>query len=153
LEFMINSLARSCVMPGEESSFNAVLRPATAFLAEAIRSANLSSKKRLVVGQRLNIPIRSTKSSGPAVKPGRSGKAVSSHQVQKGDTLASLSRKYGITIAEIRKINSLKNDNLKIGQTLQLATKNEGEAQPKERKKAESQGKKKKAVPVTKPVR
>ena len=118
--------------------------------AEAIRSANHLSKKRLVVGQRLNVPIRSTKASGPAGKATKPGKAMN-HQVQKGDTLASLSRKYGIPVTEIRKINSLKNDALKIGQTLQLATRNE-ETQAKERKRAETPGKKEKAKPGTKPV-
>jgi LysM repeat protein len=119
--------------------------------AEAIRSANPSSKKRLVVGQRLNIPIRSAKASGPVEKAIKSGKAMS-HQVQKGDTLASLSRKYGISVTEIRKINSLKSDALKIGQTLQMATRNEEESQAKERKRAETPGKKEKAKPGTKPA-
>ena len=119
--------------------------------AEAIRSANPSSKKRLVVGQRLNIPIRSAKASGPAAKATKPGKALN-HQVQKGDTLASLSRKYGIPVAEIRKINNLKNDTLKIGQTLQIATRNEEETQAKERKKVETPGKKERAKPGTKPV-
>jgi len=119
--------------------------------AEAIRSANPSSKKRLVVGQRLNVPIRSKKASGPAEKATKSGKAMN-HQVQKGDTLASLSRKYSIPVTEIRKINSLKNDTLKIGQTLQLTTKNEEETQAKEQKRAETPGKKEKAKPGTKPV-
>jgi membrane-bound lytic murein transglycosylase D len=119
--------------------------------AEAIRSANPSSKKRLVAGQRLNVPIRSTKASGSAEKATKSGKALN-HQVQKGDTLASLSRKYGIPVTEIRKINSLQNDTLKIGQILQLATRNEEETQTKERKKSEAPGKKEKAGPGTKPA-
>jgi membrane-bound lytic murein transglycosylase D len=119
--------------------------------AEAIRSANRLSKKRLVVGQRLNVPIPSTKASGPAEKATKPGKAMN-HQVQKGDTLASLSRKYGIPVTEIRKINSLKNDTLKIGQTLQLAMRNEEETQAKERKRAETPWKKEKAKPGTKPV-
>jgi len=104
-----------------------------------------------VVGQRLNVPIRSTKVSGPAEKATKSGKAVN-HKVQKGDTLASLSRKYGIPVTEIRKINNLKNDALKIGQTLQLATRNEEETQAKERKRAETPGNKVKVQPEAKPV-
>ncbi|MEK7244136.1 MAG: LysM peptidoglycan-binding domain-containing protein, partial [Thermodesulfobacteriota bacterium] len=72
-------------------------------------------------------------------------------RVQKGDTLSALSLKYGISVTEIRKINGLKNDTLKIGQRLQLATRNE-EAQAKERKRAETPGKKEKARSGTKPV-
>jgi membrane-bound lytic murein transglycosylase D len=117
----------------------------------AIRSANHLSKKRLVAGQKLNVPLRSSKASGPAEKATQSGKIVR-HQVQKGDTLASLSRKYGIPVTEIRKINSLKNDALKIGQTLQLAARNEEETQAKERKRAETPEKKGKVKPGTKPA-
>jgi membrane-bound lytic murein transglycosylase D len=90
---------------------------------EAIRSANHLSKKYLLAGQRLNVPIRSTKASVPAKKAAKSVKAMT-HKVKKGDTLSSLSLKYGIPVTEIRKINSLMNDTLKIGQTLQLATRN-----------------------------
>jgi membrane-bound lytic murein transglycosylase D len=119
--------------------------------AEAIRSTNSLSKKHLVAGQRLNVPIRSTKASGPAEKATASGRATN-HQVQKGDTLASLSRKYGISVTEIRKINNLKNDTLKIGQTLQMSIRNAEEPQTIERKKADPQGKREKTKPETKPV-
>ena len=119
--------------------------------AEAIRSANHLSQKRLTAGQRLNIPIRTTKASGSAEKAAKSGKAMN-HKVQKGDSLASLSRKYDIPVAEIRKINGLKNDTVKIGQTLKLATGNEDEIQASERKRAETTGKNEKAKPGTKPI-
>jgi membrane-bound lytic murein transglycosylase D len=118
----------------------------------AIRSANSLSKQRLVVGQRLNIPIRSGKVSAPAEKAAKSGKTIS-HQVQKGDTMASLSRKYGISMAEIRKINDLKNDTLRIGQTLQVAKANEEVIQGgKEQKKGDASEKKVKIRPETKPA-
>jgi membrane-bound lytic murein transglycosylase D len=107
----------------------------------AIRSANHLSKQRLVVGQKLNVPLRSAKTSIPAENEVKPGKTIR-HQVQKGDTLASLSRKYDISVAEIRKINNLKNDTLKIGQTLRFAKGNEEEIQGKERNKGESPEKK-----------
>jgi membrane-bound lytic murein transglycosylase D len=115
----------------------------------AIRSANSLSKQRLVVGQKLDIPIRSGKASAPAEKAAKPGKAFS-HQVQKGDTMASLSRKYGISMAEIRKINDLKNDTLRIGQALQVAKGNEEETQGKEQKKGDTPEKKGKIRPGTK---
>ncbi len=101
----------------------------------AIRSANHLSKKRLVAGQKLNVPLRSSKAAGPAEKATQSGKVVR-HQVQKGDTLASLSQKFHISVAEIRQINHLENDTLRIGQALRFAKgSNEEEAQGQERKK------------------
>jgi len=105
----------------------------------AIRSANQLSKKRLVAGQKLNVPLRSQKTSATAEKEIKPGKTI---RVQKGDTLASLSRKYDISVAEIRKLNNLKDDTLKIGQTLRFAKGNEEEVQEKERKKGESPEKK-----------
>ncbi len=116
--------------------------------AEAIRSANRLSKKRLAVGQRLNIPIRSSVASGSAEKATGSGKSMN-HLVQKGDTLSALSRKYGISVTEIRKSNGLKSDTLKIGQTLQLVARNEDEPPARVRKQAETPGKKEKVNPGT----
>ena len=107
----------------------------------AIRSANHLSKQRLVAGQKLNVPLRSAKASVAAEKEVKPGKTVR-HQVQKGDTLASLSRKYDISVTEIRKINNLKNDTLKIGQTLRFAKGNEEEIQGKWRNKGDSPEKK-----------
>jgi len=40
------------------------------------------------------------------------------HIVIKGDTLYSLSRKYGLTVAELKKINSLDSNTISVGQTL-----------------------------------
>ncbi|MEN1783742.1 MAG: glucosaminidase domain-containing protein [Bacteroidota bacterium] len=42
------------------------------------------------------------------------------HVVQKGDTLYAISRKYAISVAEIMKLNKLKDTNLGIGQVLNL---------------------------------
>lgn len=42
------------------------------------------------------------------------------HIVKKGDTLASIARKYGISISEIKEINDLKTKKLKIGQKILL---------------------------------
>jgi len=83
-----------------------------------IRNANqLLRKKPLAVGQRLNIPIHASRGASTKVqKPD----AVISHKIQKGDTLASLARKYDIGIAEIKKANSLADDKLKLGQTLRI---------------------------------
>jgi LysM repeat protein len=42
------------------------------------------------------------------------------HMVEKGDTLMGLSRKYGITVPELRKLNSMASDNLSIGQRIRV---------------------------------
>ena len=40
------------------------------------------------------------------------------HTVKKGDTLYSLSKRYGTTIDELKKLNSISGNNLSIGQKL-----------------------------------
>jgi len=42
------------------------------------------------------------------------------HKVSKGDTLYSISKKYGLTVSELQKLNNLKDNTLSIGQILKL---------------------------------
>ncbi len=75
----------------------------------------------------------STKAPSEVMKPSRIPKTetasvtittppqhLPSHTVSKGDTLYSLSRQYGITVAEIKKMNNLSVDTISIGQKLLL---------------------------------
>ena len=82
---------------------------------------HLAKKHRPVAGQRLNVPIQTAKVAGPSSKSkAKTAENIFRHKVQKGDTLASLARKYDTTITELRKSNLLENDTLKIGQTLRI---------------------------------
>lgn len=45
---------------------------------------------------------------------------ISNHTVIKGDTLYSISRKYGLSVNELKKINQLSSNDISIGQTLIL---------------------------------
>jgi membrane-bound lytic murein transglycosylase D len=107
---------------------------------------HLSKKQRLVAGQRLNVPIQTSKMAGPTGKtnkPEKSGR----YKVQKGDTLASLARKYDTTVAEIRRFNHLEKDALKIGQILRIeGDVNEGDKGQKRNSGEESRGKGKTTV-------
>ena len=47
---------------------------------------------------------------------------TSTYTVQKGDTLYSISKKYNVTVDEIKKANNLTNNNLVIGQILNIPT-------------------------------
>ncbi|WP_411556560.1 LysM peptidoglycan-binding domain-containing protein [Lutibacter sp. TH_r2] len=42
------------------------------------------------------------------------------HNVEKGDTLYSISKKYGISVTELKKLNNLTTNSLKIGQKLKI---------------------------------
>jgi nucleoid-associated protein YgaU len=43
-----------------------------------------------------------------------------SYVVRKGDTLYSISKKYGLTVEELKRLNGLQSNNIKIGQQLFL---------------------------------
>ena len=81
----------------------------------------LSKKYRPVAGQRLSVPIQTAKGAISSSKSkSKTEEHIVRHKVQKGDTLASLARKYDTTVAELRKANLLENDTLKIGQILRI---------------------------------
>lgn len=104
----------------------------------SIRKANgLNSKTtRVKVGSILTINTygASKQPAKPAVdkkadQPGAAAKPKGSdkpkpqtiyHKVKKGETLSSISRKYGVTIAKIKQANNLKNDVIQFGQTLKI---------------------------------
>lgn len=46
---------------------------------------------------------------------------VSVHQVKSGDTLYSLAKKHGLSVKELKEINGLKSDVIKVGQTLKVS--------------------------------
>jgi membrane-bound lytic murein transglycosylase D len=105
----------------------------------AIRSANhLSKKDQVAVGQRLTVPIQTP--TGGSAKAQKS-EALVRHKVKKGDTLASLAKKYGISSSEIKRANHLESDKLKTGQTLRIE---KGDAEPNREQKKESTGDSKK---------
>lgn len=117
--------------------------------AGAIRTANHLSKRHLVAGQKLDVPIGSSKklAADQEIKPAKTIR----YKVKKGDTLASVSRKHGISVAEIRNMNKLNNDALKIGQILRLEEATEEGTTGNQREKKESRGKKSAVVSETKP--
>jgi membrane-bound lytic murein transglycosylase D len=104
----------------------------------AIRSANhLSKKDQAAVGQRLAVPIQSSLSdTGKTKKPEK----IIKHKVKKGDTLASLAIKYDISSSDIKRVNRLESDRLKVGQTIRIE---KGDAGTNQERKKDSQGVKK----------
>ena len=72
-------------------------------VSDLISLNNLSSNI-ISVGQELRIPIY--------------GSSIENYVVKKGDTLYSLSKQFGISVDDLKKINNLTSDNLNIGQVL-----------------------------------
>ena len=88
----------------------------------------LSSKKTLVQGRKLKIPITREKqyaASSSSRQKGEKIKIASSGQykVKKGETLLMISRRFAISAAQIKELNNLKTDKIRVGQTLKLPQK------------------------------
>lgn len=97
-----------------------------------IKKWNHLKRETLHVGQRLTIyrsgsPMaqvsKTTKSSAKSAK--NNSKATKSastktHTVKKGETLSSISRKYGCTVKDLKKWNNLKGNSVKVGQKLKI---------------------------------
>ena len=95
----------------------------------AIISYNkLSSKKKLVQGRKLKIPITREKhyaTSGSSRQKNDKIKIASSgrYKVKKGETLLMIARRFEISSAQIKELNNLKTDKIRVGQTLKLPQK------------------------------
>lgn len=64
----------------------------------------------------------------PPVKKARSAARTtttssSNHKVRKGETLSAIARKYGTTVAQLKKHNNLRSDNLRVGQNIRIPRK------------------------------
>jgi membrane-bound lytic murein transglycosylase D len=94
--------------------------------AKELRDANgLSAKAKLSAKQELMIPARSATSlpSAADARPTTSTRATSSsgpktYRVRQGDTLFSIARQFSITVAELKRLNGLSTDRIKIGDQL-----------------------------------
>jgi len=62
-------------------------------------------------------------SHGAAVTSPSASTDSNEHVVQKGETLTSIAKNCGITIADLRKANNLSSDSLKVGQKLMIPPK------------------------------
>ena len=100
--------------------------------ASALRNANNISGNNISVGQRLTINASGTPTKRHVVLeevPERVQKQVSkrplakkkTYKVMKGDTLFSIASSANMSVNQLRKLNGIRNNNLKVGQTLKLS--------------------------------
>ncbi|NPU83577.1 MAG: LysM peptidoglycan-binding domain-containing protein [Syntrophaceae bacterium] len=96
---------------------------------DAIRQANNLSSDRLKPGQVLTIPSKSSKRASRAsvksTKVSTAGKTATAktktYTIKSGDTLAGISKKTGIPLAQLKKLNHLRANRLKPGDRIVLA--------------------------------
>ncbi len=92
-----------------------------------VQAANPRSAQVLSVGDTLEIPFTASASA-----PVRATTDGATHTVAPGETLYAISRQYGISIDQLKKLNQLTDYNLSVGQTLRLR-----EAMPSVRQEAD----------------
>jgi peptidoglycan endopeptidase LytE len=87
----------------------------------ALKQANRLKSSTLKVNQLLVIPTNKNQTAAKAAKV--SPKRMESYTVLKGDTLAGIAKKTGVSIADLRENNLLRGNALKVGQRLALRDK------------------------------
>ena len=109
---------------------------------EEIKTSNNLRRNAVRVGQQLRInssapqavmattvaavtqkPATTKTQTSTQKKSTASTSTPSSHKVRKGESLSTIARKYGVTVAALKQANSLSSDNLKIGQSLKIPAK------------------------------
>jgi LysM repeat protein len=81
-----------------------------------IQENGLENPDRIEIGQKISIPYGSP--SKNKRKSRNRGKKEHAHIVKSGDTLSQLARKYGCSVSDLKKWNSLQSDMIYAGQTL-----------------------------------
>jgi len=86
-----------------------------------LRGNQISVGQRLIVSPSGQAPAPQTPTPAPQQPPSTSDDATSvRHQVRAGETLFSLSRRYGVTVNDIRSWNNLSSNLLEVGQVLTI---------------------------------
>lgn len=83
----------------------------------ALKEANNRLNSSIKPGDILVIPPRGSSNTG---RPDSSSETSAAYKVKKGDTLARVSKKTGVPVAELKRLNGLAKGKLKPGQTLAL---------------------------------
>jgi LysM repeat protein len=87
-------------------------------IADLKRINHLTESSVLTVGQKLLIPGKAP--AGSAAAAGSDLGSAVTYTIRSGDTLASVAHRAGTTTAELRKVNDLKSDYVRVGQELKL---------------------------------
>ncbi|MEE2629215.1 MAG: LysM peptidoglycan-binding domain-containing protein, partial [Candidatus Latescibacterota bacterium] len=78
-----------------------------------LRRSNALSNNHLIVGQKLI--LRDTPLASPSTNP-----QSSPYTVRRGDTLSRIAQRYKVRLADLRKWNSVRGDDIRPGQTLHI---------------------------------
>lgn len=114
-----NNLRRNAVRVGQQLRISTTMPGSDVAEAAPVQTA----PSRQTTPTRETTPAKQKQSSSQAA----TSKATT-HKVAKGQTLSSISRQYGVTIAEIKAANGMKSDALRAGQTIKIPAKKAAKA-------------------------
>ncbi len=111
------------VRPGD--SLSVIAKRFGVSTKEIIKANNLKKPYHLRVGQKLKIPVkytsRSSKKRKTVKRKSRSytySYCSRRYRVKPGDSLIKIAKKFGVSVKTLKKINNLKSNTLRVGQTL-----------------------------------
>lgn len=141
-----NHLRRNAVRPGQ--SLRIETRVTGPVMASAPAAATRATSAATTASTRTAAPAKTTKTTKTttAKKKTTPAKPVV-HTIRSGESLSSISKKYGVTVDQLRKANGMKGDNLRAGAKLTIPTKASTASKKKSTstKKKSTSSKKKKA--------
>lgn len=115
-----NNLRRNAVRVGQQLRITTTADMAgeDAMLADSQPAARASSKATRSSSR------DSSKASAKTEKKKAAAKSTpKSHKIRNGETLSTIARKYGVSVAALKQANGMKNDNLRAGKTLTIPSK------------------------------
>lgn len=101
----------------------------TGVTVDDLKTANHLKNSKLKSRQILVVPA-STRNNRSATSPRSSAPREEFYRVSKGDTLAHIAKRTGVSVTELRELNRLQGSALKIGQKLSLAKRQERDTPP-----------------------
>lgn len=122
-----NGLRRNAVRAGQQLRISGASAEVSAPRQETPVAQNKSTSTSSGKGKKgttaADTPAKTNKSK--KAQATESNKSTS-HKLKNGESLSSLSKKYGVSIEEIKKANGMKNDNLRAGDNITIPAKKSG---------------------------
>ena len=109
----LNPQYRAGYIPGASGNYSICL-PSTAV------DRYLAMQDSIVARSADSLTRRPVEIKAQPRSQGRSGGSGRTYTVRKGDTLSSIARRHGISVATLKKRNGLKNDKIRVGQKLKV---------------------------------
>ncbi len=100
-------------------TLSAIARREGVSLEELLVANNLRRDSTIFAGQELRVPASAARTAAPTATPPRADD-TQTYTVVAGDNLTRIANRHDVTVAEIRRLNNLTSDTIRVGQTLRI---------------------------------